>query len=83
MQKIGRDIQNQGVGVKNTANLSDKMPQISPTKSHKSLQQKASNLSNKKPQISPIKFDLFYFSGIMIKKKNPNHSAFNKIVEPV
>ena len=54
MQKIGRDIQNQGVGVKNTTNLSDKIPQISPTKSHKSLQQNASNLSSKMPQISPI-----------------------------
>ena len=54
MQKIGRDIQNQGVGVKNTANLSDKTPQISPIKYHKSLQQKATNLSRKKPQISPI-----------------------------
>ena len=54
MQKIGRDIQNQGVGVKNTANLSDKIPQISPAKSHKSLQQKATNLSSKMPQISPI-----------------------------
>ena len=54
MQKIGRDIQNQGVGVKNTTNLSDKIPQISPIKSHKSLQQNATNLSSKMPQISPI-----------------------------